>query len=113
MRDYLTLGPVPCEEPCQQVGTEGYDLQMVSAECRRYLHQLVLRFPLPDGVLAYFTVKSFPHDFGIYREVCVVYDDKDEAAAEYAYFVEAHLPASWDDIDVLTMPVKEISRGDM
>ena len=44
---------------------------------------------------AHFAVKSFPHDFGTYREVVVYYDTEENDSI--AYEIEANLPTTWDD----------------
>src|SRR3990167_10082920 len=93
--DYLTLGPTPCEEDCAQVGTDDYSTRALP-ECRRFKEQLKRQFPIPVGVYAYFTVKAFPHEFGTYHEVCIVFDDTDEEAIEFAYRVDYQLPSHWD-----------------
>ena len=90
MRDYLTLGPTPCDEDCQQIGSDTYDYAKDTADLYRYKRMLEHRWPT-----ARFGVKSFPHDFGTYREVVVYFDDEDEDAV--AYDVEANLPQTWDD----------------
>ena len=94
MMDYLTLGPAPCEESCAQVGHDDYD-RMSRLECRIYLDQLRRTFPEPER--GYFKIKSFPHDFGSYREVCAVYDEDDQEATEWAFNVENNGPTEWDD----------------
>ena len=43
---------------------------------------------------AHFAVKSFPHDFGTYREVLVYYDTEENDPI--AHEVEANLPKTWD-----------------
>ena len=90
MRDYLCLGPVPAYEDCQQVGTPDYDNDQDTADLKRYKAMLEKRWP--D---AHFGIKSFPHDFGIYREVVVYYDT--EEADPIALEVEANLPTTWDE----------------
>ena len=90
MRDYLSLGPVPCDEDCQQIGSDAYDYQKDTADLHRYKTMLQERWPT-----AHFAVKSFPHDFGTYREIVVYFDDEDEDAI--AYDVEANLPQTWND----------------
>jgi hypothetical protein len=52
-------------------------------------------YPIPEEVNAHYTIKSFPHDFGTYKEVAIVFDSEDEAAAAFAYEVEDRLPANW------------------
>jgi hypothetical protein len=93
--DYLTIGSSPAEENCAQVGKDGYSEQS-QKECRAFVNQLTRQFGTPpEG--ARFAVKSFPHDFGSYKEVCVVYNDNIEEAIEFAYKVERESPAQWDD----------------
>lgn len=96
MADYIALGSVPVDEDCVGVSDKRPYMKEMTAECRRYKKLLEELFPRPNGVDAHFTIKSFPHDFGTYKEVCVVYDCDDEAACEYAYNVEANLPARWE-----------------
>ena len=93
-RDYVCIGCTPAEETCSQVGTDDYPHQSYK-ECRAYVHQLRRMFG-PEPEEASIAVKSFPHDFGTYREVVVWYDDRDEASTEYAYRVERESPAQWD-----------------
>lgn len=55
-----------------------------------------------------FIVKSFPHDFGSYYEVCAVFNDNDEASSSWAYNVEAHIPEYWDEIAKAELALKEV-----
>lgn len=96
MLDYMTLGPTPADEPCAQVGSADY-YERAREECARYKAQLLRQFGEPPKN-ASLRVKGFPHDFGTYYEVCVVYEANDETACEYAYRLEAHLPAKWDAV---------------
>lgn len=92
--DYLTLGGTPAEESCAQVGSENYHRD-ARKECNVFIRQLIRHFPeVPSG--ASFTVKSFPHDFGSYLEVAIVFDDESEAAVKYACKVDRELPTLWD-----------------
>lgn len=90
MRDYLSLGPVPCDEDCQQIGSDTYDYAKDTADLYRYKAMLQQRWPT-----AHFAVKSFSHEFGTYREIVVYFDDEDEDAI--AYDVESNLPQTWND----------------
>ena len=98
MRDYISIGSSPSEEPCAQVGTDNYPTQS-SRECLVFKHQLERMFPNPpEG--AYLSVKAFPHDFGTYREVVCYYDDEDdgeESSQSYALKLERETPSNWDD----------------
>jgi hypothetical protein len=95
MIEYMTLGPTPCAEDCAQVGQPDYYAKSRN-ECERYRKQLEATFPIPENVVGWFRIKTFPHDFGDYREVCVMYDDRDEASIDWALHVESHTPEYWD-----------------
>lgn len=95
MRDWIELGPTPAGESCAQVGQNSY-AEQARKEGRAYINQLERMFPNPPGS-ARFALKSFPHDFGTYFEVCVVYNDDSEAEWDFAFEVERNLPEFWDD----------------
>lgn len=95
MRDYLTLGPTPCEEPCAQVGTADY-ITKTRAEGSAYIAQLLRQFGEPPG-MSFFKLKGFPHEFGTYHEVLITFDDENAEAQQFAYHVENNLPACWDE----------------
>ena len=81
--DYLSLGPVPAEEDCTQVGERDY-YRLARAECERYVELLRHVFGRePDG--ARFRITRNPHDFGDYLDVVVEYDPNMRAAVEYAF----------------------------
>lgn len=84
------------EEDCVQVSkTQPYINEMM-LECHKYKEQLQHAFPnMPDECR--FAVKPFPHDFGTYYEVVVYYEPNDEKSVEYAFNVEANLPAKWEE----------------
>lgn len=95
-QEYITLGPVPGKEKCEQVGPD-YDPQRATAEMHRYIAQLKKMFPAWEAVGCSFRVKSFPHDFGSYREVIVTYDPDNADQVAFAFMVEANLPSEWTD----------------
>jgi len=95
MKDYVELGPVPCNEDCQQLGSPSYDPVAAKAECRRFID--LIRATVgepPDG--ASLIIKSNSHDFGTYYEVAVRYDDENETAADYAWHCESNCPSRWN-----------------
>jgi hypothetical protein len=95
MRDYLSIGPTPCEEPCAQVGDPNYRAKAL-AECRRFLHLLRKTFgPEPAG--ARLRIQAFPHDFGTYHEVVCLFETEIEASVAYAFRCEAETPATWEE----------------
>ena len=92
--DYITLGSVPLDEACAQVGDSNYDKRS-RMESRAFINQLYRIFgKSPLGT--HITPKSFPHDFGSYVEVCVVYDTDSEASEDFAFKVECAIPTEWD-----------------
>jgi len=93
----MTIGPGPCEESVAQVGSSGYE-ERSRRECQVFKRMLERLYPIPADCPATLIVKSFPHDFGAYREVCVRYDDNSEVASDYAFDLEANAPAEWDAI---------------
>jgi len=98
MKDYIELGSAPWAEDCVQVGSENY-YQLMRKECQRYRQLLNKRSP---EIAGRFTIKTFPHDFGSYCEVCLPFDDDDQLATAQALFVEDHLPTHWTDSKIFT-----------
>ena len=97
MRDYLNIGPTPADEPCAQVGRDNYHRHSMT-ETIAFTHQWqrVLADNYPE-VLVNVVGKSFPHDFGTYREVVVYYDDDDQKQVEQAFFLESADISNWDE----------------
>jgi len=95
MNECLTLGSAPLDEECAQVGTTGYNVR-ASMECSLYKAQLLRTFVPPMG--AKIMVKQYRHDVGNYYEVCVVYNDQDEKAEDFAFELESNCPSEWDSI---------------
>jgi hypothetical protein len=94
MKDYVTIGSTPCDEPCAQVGQPNYRKHALK-ECRRFLELLRRKFgPEPEG--AELCVKAFPHDFGTYYEVVCEFDSDLQASVEYALRCEDETPATWE-----------------
>jgi len=93
----MNIGPVPCEENAAQVGRPDYD-EHSRRECRVFKRMLERLHPIPPDCPAELVVKSFPHEFGNYREVCVRYDADDAAATDYAFALEGDTPPNWDAI---------------
>ena len=99
MRDFMTLGPVPFEEECIQVSPE-VDYTEMRNEVSKFVAMLERRFTnIPEN--AYFGIKRESHDFGTYFEAAVYWDTEDEESRDFAFYVENHLPASWNDDSTL------------
>ena len=82
MIDLLNIGSAPWAENCAQVGTEDYQ-QRSRRECEAFRNQL-RRVVGPEPAGAALVIKSFPHDFGSYLEVCCHYSDQNETPQDYA-----------------------------
>lgn len=105
MENSFTLGPTPREESCACVGEDDY-APRAKQECRRFIALLRKKFgPEPEG--AHFAVKSFLHDFGIYYEVVIAFDEDMPGSARYACHCEDNLPATWDDDAPVPTPAQE------
>jgi len=93
--EYLELGSSPANEDCVQVGSLAYN-ELARAECNRYRDQLNIQFSSEvEAGLIKFVIKSFPHDFGNYFEVCVIYDEKNEESVQAAFSVEDSAWTEW------------------
>ncbi len=95
MLDFLSIGPVPCDEDCSQRGTEDFVLNS-TRECKAYINQLKRMFPNPEDK-NFFKIKWSNHDFGMYPEVVIYYNDDIKISCEYAFNVESKSPAQWDE----------------
>lgn len=94
MRDKVELAAVPTDEPCEQVGPN-CNYERMRMECRAFAEQLRRQLGRePEG--AQLSVKSNPHEFGPYYEVVCYYDVGNTEAMDYAWGLEANLPAKWD-----------------
>jgi hypothetical protein len=93
MRDYVSIGPTPCEEECAQLGQDDYREKAI-AECKRFIALLRKTFgDEPPG--ARLAIKWFDHDFGQYCEVLCWFDSDNIAATDYAFRCEKQTPLTW------------------
>ena len=97
MNDYLTLGSTPASETCVQVGHENYG-KICRVECRVYRQQLerILAKEFNEIVVPLVT-KSFPHDFGTYHEIAVLYDPNNKEQVKQSFWLDNNTPDEWDD----------------
>jgi hypothetical protein len=94
MHHFFTLGPVPSDEPCAQVGEEDYRARAVP-ECQRFITLLRQVFgPEPAG--ARLSTKWFSHDFGDYCEVICSFDPEIPESVAYAMRCENDTPTTWE-----------------
>ena len=70
--DYLVLG----SNGFAQVGDPDYRAKN-KIELRILLDFFKENFPIPEPFInmAYYSIKAFPHDFGTYHEIVLIYDD--------------------------------------
>jgi len=103
VKEYLTLGSSPVDEECLPANHPNVD--EVNAELRRYKAQLEKKWAtrlreVNEGhvwPVVSLRVKAFPHDFGTYKEVCVIYETEDEEACRLALDMENDMPETWED----------------
>ena len=94
MRNFVTLGTTPCDEPCACVDEPDYHVTALS-ECLRFILLLRETFGVePEG--AWLSVKSFPHDFGTYHDVVCYFNTDISESMDYALRCEDEAPATWE-----------------
>ena len=96
MRTYLELSPCPTDEDCAQVGQPDYRAK-ATKEMKAYINQLYRQFPDAEDKGCDFFIKWFPHEFGSYGYVCVMFSEDEDMQVDFAYGVENNLPDNWDD----------------
>lgn len=94
MSEYLTLGPTPADESCYPTNNNP---QMERIELTAYRNQLtrVLKLEFTSPCVSVVR-KSFPHDFGSYSEICVIYNPDDSEQVRQAFWLESNTPGEWD-----------------
>jgi hypothetical protein len=109
MRDYIDIGPAPCDEDCAQIGQLGFHERNMS-ECKRFIELIRATLGLePEG--ARLGIKAHQHEFGTYREVVCYYDDENDKATEYAFRCESEVPSRWDDDPEVTLRALWTRKG--
>lgn len=101
-RETMDLESTPMEEDCASVGDADYT-RRAKVECTAYMNQLYRIRPKPEDSTARLRIKANPHDFGTYYTVEAVWDLADEAGNEWAYYLEANMPAYWDNEALLEL----------
>lgn len=93
----IELAPVPVEEECEQLG-ENYNPSKARKECRVFRNQLMRmvekNFP---GREVDIMIKSNLHEYGIYLELAIKFDENDERSVDLAYWIDSNLPQYWDE----------------
>lgn len=101
MRDEISIGAVPTEEPCEQLG-DRYDAMRARRECRAFIGQLRRVFGDEQGS-ARLLIRANPHDFGTYLEVVCTYAEDDRVGYLYALKIEGNVPDKWDAVAKLDL----------
>lgn len=102
MKDFLYLGPVPCDESCAQVGDNDFR-RKATIEMKAYISLLKRKFPLTEESGVTLRIKWENHDFGAYGEVVAEYDYHNEEALAYALRIENNLPYEWDETALMEL----------
>ena len=90
--DMLHLGTTPSDELCEQAGAS-YDPWRARIEARVFIEQLKrVHGTPPEGARLAVNVENG----GKYIDVVVKYDGWQKNAVEWAFKVEANVPARWD-----------------
>lgn len=94
-RDYIDIGPAPCDEECVQVSPDGNYLPAMRTECNRFI-ELIRKKLGPEAGAARLSVKTERHDFGSYLEVVCYFDTDEKEGMDYAFRCESEAPSKWD-----------------
>lgn len=98
MRDYLSIDTTPICEDCVPVSKDTDYFPAMQVEANRYKAMMMERFSSANGFdKICFRITRNPHDFGMYLDMIVSYDDADDDAMNQALFVESNLPRWWAD----------------
>lgn len=96
MIDYINIGPTPANEYCAQVGSNYY-YEKSKIETKAFLDQLNREFPqVLETKSVRFSIKTFSHDFGSYKEVVLNYDDSNEKEYQMVLDIDKIIPNNWD-----------------
>lgn len=97
-KEFLNIGPTPCEEDCTQVGTYPMDSML---ECLVYIKQLKRCYGESPMGCEFFVMRN-EHDFGSYYDVNIFYkipsdyNESPNECEEYALKVESGIE-NWDE----------------
>ena len=95
--DYINIGSTPAAEDCAQVGSSTYPAES-RRESERFIRGILHHFGMPpEG--ARVASRTFPHDFGSYREVVVYFVEDKPDAVDYALRVESECPETWEELE--------------
>lgn len=99
-KEALELGPCPYGEEPAQLGKSDY-LCLAWMECDTYIGQLrrlMLWNAIGTPADCRLVMVGFDHEMGQYFEVVAEFPANNEAAFEWALWLEGNAPETWDDI---------------
>jgi hypothetical protein len=105
MMDFVNIGSAPYGEDCVQVGEEDY-VRKSRIECRAFIKAIRKKLG-PEVGTAKLCMKTFPHDFGNYVEVCCRYNGYDKEGEDYAFLCESSSPQTWEEVGMDKPDFKE------
>lgn len=95
MRDQFELATtVPHDEECMQMDTPNYST-FSRLEAKTLIDQIKRTIGPPPEYTG-FKIISCAHDFGVYYDIAIIYDDEDEESTNYMLKVESNTPSKWD-----------------
>lgn len=102
-KDYVIIGSTPNNEECTRAGS---DTIFQILECETYIEQLIKIYGPPPDYTKFFILKNTGHDFGIYYEAAIMYNEENEESTDYAFNLEAGCD-NWDEISMQKLIDKE------
>jgi hypothetical protein len=105
MKEYLDIGPCPCDEEASQLGSPDFDEKNL-AECKRFKGLLEKMFP--KGT---FGIKANRHEYGVYREVVAYYDEDNEEERKSAFDAESETPTTWLECEIIATMENGLVNG--
>lgn len=87
---------VPSEEECAQLGSLNYEKKS-ALEGETLIQQLISRFGKPPED-SYYDLQSHEHDYGVYKTVVFIFDNRNPKELKYANKIEDRIPSSWTSV---------------
>jgi hypothetical protein len=94
MEEFNLGTTVPHEEECIQLGQPNYSA-FSKIEANTLMKQIIRELGNPPSGCRMKLV-GCEHDFGVYYDIALVYDEDDEEHVEWFLKVEGKLPMNWD-----------------
>ena len=97
MRNYIEMDSTPLGEKCINAGNS---IEMQELEVKAMIDMIIRNFdPFPEGF--YLKRNRNYHDFGIYYDIRLCYEEgdgeTDSHSEEFTFYLESNWPESWDN----------------